>query len=169
MQSARMSHIFASQRTLNYTQHLRQRVQQGQTRLRCWSAACSSGEEAYTLAMVAADCLDLTKLDFRILATDINTEVLQRCRQAVYSDKNTKRTRHSDNDFPRSTTIRRDGKSFRLAHTVTVRRLNLAQPPFPMRGPFDLIFCRNVMIYFDNSVHSRLLQEMSRLLAPAAC
>jgi chemotaxis protein methyltransferase CheR len=140
---------------------------QGQRRFRLWSAACSTGEEPYSLAMVIREALPFPDVDARILATDISTEALQRCNLATY-----------DNDRlgPVPADLRhrwfdeqRDGRwavKRTLRDMVVFRRMNLSQPPFPMSGPLDAIFCRNVMIYFDDSVRMGLLDQAHRLLKP---
>ncbi len=141
----------------------------GQTRFRLWCAASSTGEEPYTLAMVLAEAFAASpSVDWRILATDISTRVLQTAESGVYSAGRVK-------GIP-SLLL---GKYFRksgfgeeaayqalpvLRDRIAFRRLNLSQPPFPMKGPLDAIFCRNVMIYFDNPVRQRLLSDCHRLL-----
>jgi chemotaxis protein methyltransferase CheR len=143
---------------------------QGQTRFRFWSAASSSGEEPYTLAMVLKECGLPPACDLRILATDISTRVLQAAAQGRYPAAKTQ-------SIPPDLLSRyfrsvpgEDGPEYavrdELKSILTFARLNLAFPPFPMRGPMDVIFCRNVMIYFDNAVRERLLAEFYRLLKP---
>ncbi len=143
---------------------------QGQRRFRFWSAACSTGEEPYTMAITLREALGDSDVDQKILATDISTKVLKRCLEGRYSQDNIKpvdtalRSRYFD-------TAKQDGKTYftvreTLRRLVVFRRLNLSTPPFPMQGPMDAIFCRNVMIYFDNAVRLRLLNEFQRLLKP---
>lgn len=137
----------------------------GQKRFRFWSAASSSGEEPYSLAMALAD--PLGGADWRILATDISTRVLSHASAATYPAHQLRTipaplasrlvVRNADGGF----TIRPE-----LAEHVVFKRLNLAQPPFPMQGPIDLVLCRNVMIYFDREVRQRLVSEIERLLKP---
>jgi len=142
----------------------------GQRRFRLWSAACSSGEEPYSLAMTMREAFPENGVDARILATDISTRVLERSLPGCYrADKvepvpPEKRDRYFERQGRGEETVFqvREG----LRKPVLFRRLNLSQPPFPMRGPLDVIFCRNVMIYFDNLVRKRLLDEMYRLLKP---
>lgn len=144
--------------------------QSGQTRFRVWSAASSTGEEPYTIAMVMDDVLGDKGNNVRILATDISTRVLEKCREAVYEREKVQtipaklRDRYFDKagDHGASTFQVKDA----LKQMILFKRLNLSTPPFPMKGPLDLIFCRNVMIYFDNRVRSALLDEMYRLLKP---
>lgn len=142
----------------------------GQRRFRFWSAASSTGEEPYTLAMTLADLGADGGMDARILATDISTRVLREAQRGIYpaaraaSVPADRLSRH----FLRV----RDGETeafearASLREMVVFRRLNLALPPFPMKGPMDVILCRNVMIYFDARVRERLVAEFHRLLKP---
>jgi chemotaxis protein methyltransferase CheR len=143
---------------------------EGQRAFRFWSAGSSTGEEAYSIAMTVLEALDGVRCETRILATDISTRVLEEARAGSYDSSRMK-------DVPRPLQLRYfepDGDSQDrclrakpvLRKTIVFRRLNLASPPFPMRGPFDAVFCRNVMIYFDDAVRRRLLGEVYRLLRP---
>jgi len=142
----------------------------GQRRFRFWSAACSSGEEPYSLAMVVREALPHPDVDARILATDISTTVLDACEQAHYEERRMapvpldlrRRWFDSHGRGDDRTWEAKDG----LRDMVVVRRMNLSAPPFPMTGPLDAILCRNVMIYFDDAVRVRLLAEAYRLLRP---
>ncbi len=148
----------------------KQWLDQGQKVFRFWSAASSTGEEPYTLAMVIKETLGDRKVDLKILGTDINTKVLQVCRNGVYKKEKMAsvppvlRDRYADYrivDGDYSYVIKPE-----LKQLVSFCRLNLSKPPFPMSGPFDIVFCRNVMIYFDNDVRKRLLDELYRLIKP---
>ncbi len=142
----------------------------GQKRFRIWSAASSTGEEPYSIAMTVLEALGSRGMDVRVLATDISTRVLESCLCGEYEAgkldtvPETYRSRYFE--------VLRDGSATRfrvremLKNLVVFRRLNLSEPPFPMRGPLDVVFCRNVMIYFDNCVRGRLLDEVYRLLKP---
>jgi chemotaxis protein methyltransferase CheR len=153
---------FAAETVANWLKH-------GQRRFRVWSAASSTGEEPFTLAMVLDQEFEkshVAGIDFAMLATDISTKVLDRCRKAVYAE------RALDPIPPdlRKRYFTRCGEAWqvvdRLRAMITFNRLNLNQPPFPMKGPFDIVFCRNVMIYFDDTVRRRLITEIHRLLRP---
>jgi chemotaxis protein methyltransferase CheR len=145
----------------------------GQRRFRMWSAASSTGEEPYTIALTLAETsrdIGMTP-DVRLLATDISTRVLSVASEGVYDEERiaplskTQRSTYFD---------RLDGGSGRgqriyrvrpvLREIITFKRLNLSTPPFPMSGPLDIVFCRNVMIYFDNRVRQALVAEIERLL-----
>ena len=144
----------------------------GVREFKVWSAACSSGEEPYTIAMVLADVLGETKTPFRILATDISTRILQRAKQGAYPEEIVSKIPgiYRGAWMTRITRRNDDLQVFRvkdeLKEHISFARLNLSKPPFPMQGPFEFIFCRNVMIYFDNAVRQRLVAEMERLLRP---
>ena len=154
-------------------QAVSERLGAGQPRLRVWSAACSSGEEPYCIAITLLDAVQKAKcrgIDVKVLATDISTRILKAGRRGCYElqkiEPVPKRVRQRY--FTRFRAGNTEGYEVvdALKRVVAFRQLNLSQPPFPMRGPFDVVFCRNVMIYFDNEVRARLLREIERLLAP---
>jgi len=149
---------------------LRQWRGAGQRRFRIWSAACATGEEPYSIAMTMAQVCDDPSLDWRILATDISTRALQHARRGRYHARamrsvgRQERLRYFLVDKeadPPCWSIRPE-----IAARVVFARLNLAVPPFPMRGPFDVIFCRNVMIYLDPEVRRALVSALEHLLCP---
>jgi len=145
-------------------------IAQGQRRFRLWSCASSTGEEPYSMAIVLAEAGRRTELDARILATDISTRVLARAAEGRYDAERVEPV--SEELRRRYLVQRRNGTedtyqvSPHLRRLVSYHRLNLSKPPFPMRGPMDIVFCRNVMIYFDNAVRQRMLAEIHRLLRP---
>lgn len=139
-------------------------------KIRIWSAGCSSGEEPYTLAIVIRETFpDIAKMDVRILATDISTKVLGTAKEAVYGQdvlrdvppelvgKYFTCTRTKS---PRTYKVNNDVKSM-----IRLAKLNLMEP-WPMKGPFDAIFCRNVMIYFDKPTQQELVRRYFELLEP---
>jgi chemotaxis protein methyltransferase CheR len=139
-------------------------------RFRIWSAACSTGEEPYTIAMTVHEAMpDLRGWDLRILATDLDSDVLGRASRGVYLEDrlrtlNAERRRRFFTHAP-------DAKEPSLAVTpglrqlITFKQLNLMHP-FPMKGPFDVIVCRNVLIYFDKDTQRDLVGRMARLQRP---
>jgi chemotaxis protein methyltransferase CheR len=152
---------------------LERHVAAGGGRFRIWSAACSTGEEPYTMAMTALGVRGVEALDLKILATDIAVETLRQAARGVYVARRLEPVpealrkrwfvRHRDpGDAP--------GDAFEasaaLKALVTFRRLNLAEPPFPMQGPLDVVFCRNVLIYFDQPTRQRLVSAVEGLLRP---
>lgn len=125
-------------------------------RLRLWSAGCSSGEEPYSIAMTLLGlCPDAARLDIRILATDIDPAILARARAGRYPAETLEplTTAQRERYFDRVD----DGWQVRPALTelITFRELNLAAE-WPVKGPFQVIFCRNVAIYFDRDVQERI-------------
>jgi chemotaxis protein methyltransferase CheR len=145
----------------------------GQRRVRLWSAASSTGEEAYTMAMTVLGVPGAAELDVKILATDIAVETLRQAQSGVYTADRVDPvppalrsrwfTRKEDPRDPDATlyTVRDE-----LKRMVVFRPLNLAMPPFPMAGPLDVVFCRNVLIYFDQPTRQRLLPAIEGLLRP---
>ncbi|MDB5103448.1 MAG: methyltransferase, CheR-type [Fibrobacteres bacterium] len=142
-------------------------VRAGQKRFRFWSAASSSGEEPYTLAMTLSECGLTSATDTRILATDLSTRILAAAREGVYASAKLASlpSGYASRYFAPAgggTMAVRDS----LRDMVAFSRLNLAFPPFPMKGPLDIILVRNVMIYFDNDVRKKLIDDCHRLLKP---
>ncbi|MCH8151764.1 MAG: protein-glutamate O-methyltransferase CheR [Planctomycetes bacterium] len=137
-------------------------------RIRIWSAACSTGPEPYSLAIHAIDHLpDLDTWDFKILATDLSNSAIQDARRAVYPFK---MVEDLDRGLLKRHFLRGRGKQAEMVRVaphvrclVTVGRLNLMDS-WPIRGPFDVIFCRNVMIYFDKPTRQRLVVRLYDLL-----
>lgn len=140
-------------------------------RIRIWSAGCSTGEEPYSLAMVLAEALEKHHgpADALILATDLSPAALQKARDGVYSaqrlqDISAERRRRW---FQRGSGVH-EGECRvhpRLCELVRVRPLNLLED-WPMRGSFDAILCRNVVIYFDAPTKQRLFARFAAVLQP---
>ncbi len=147
---------------------LRNGLQRGERRFRFWSAASSSGEEPYSIAITAAMAIGAEPVDVKILATDISTRALRAAHRGAYSEPAVApMSRYQRSHFLRRETAP-DAEPWRvrdeIRRLVTLRRLNLSAPPFPFDGPLDVVFCRNVMIYFDTRVRQGLLREIERLL-----
>ncbi|MBF0495940.1 MAG: protein-glutamate O-methyltransferase [Deltaproteobacteria bacterium] len=131
--------------------------------LRLWSAGCSTGEEPYSIAMTVLDALpDRTCWDIKILATDVSTQVLNKAQTGLYEKD---RITGIPPNMLRTYFQRGNGQwqgYFRVKDTlqniITFRYLNLMKP-FPFNRPFDVIFCRNVMIYFDRSTQETLVNK----------
>ena len=140
-----------------------------QMRLRIWSAGCSSGQEPYTIAMTLVRAVaDLASIDARILATDIDTEILGRAERGIYAAPDLAAIPHSLRDvfFEPAT-----GQPNQFRAQAALRALTAFRPlnlhgAWPMKGPFDIIFCRNVVIYFDKATQARLFDRFAGILAP---
>ncbi len=139
--------------------------------VRLWSAACSTGEEAYTLAMVVNEFSDdAREIDYRILATDISTRVLEKATTAIYDEQAVEPV---PPQLKRKYLLRSKDESKRLYRVtpglrqrVAFRRLNLMDGDFGLRREMDIIFCRNVIIYFDRRTQEKLLNSICRCLSP---
>jgi len=143
----------------------------GPRRIRIWSAGCSSGEEPYTLAMVLRESITAgAGWDAKILATDISTKVLHVAYVGLYEESKVApvppKMRFAN--FTKEETDR--GVFYRvkpeLKKMVAFRRLNLASETYPFTGKFDVIFCRNVMIYFDRPTQESLVNRLHQYLHP---
>jgi chemotaxis protein methyltransferase CheR len=143
----------------------------GHKRFRLWSAACSIGAEPYTMAMVMQDFIEKTSgMDYRILATDLSTDVLQAARRGVYP---------RDMIQPVSPEMRRKYVMVskdaargevrvhpRLRATVGFARMNLMDNAYKVGEPMHMIFCRNVLIYFDKPTQAKVLTRLCDCLLP---
>lgn len=135
-------------------------------RLRIWSAACSSGQEPYSILMTARDTPALAGWTVDMLATDLSQEMLDRARAGEYTQLEVNR------GLPATTLVRhfrRHGLHWRidpaLAAQVQFRQLNLVRP-FPPLGRFDVVFLRNVLIYFDLATKRDILHRVRQVMAP---
>jgi chemotaxis protein methyltransferase CheR len=136
-----------------------------------WSAGCSTGEEPYTLAMVLNEFADGHRgCDFTILATDISTRVLEKARLAVYDEEAVSpvppelKKKYLLRSKDRTRSLYRVRPELR--EHVRFRHLNLMDGDFGFREQMDIIFCRNVIIYFDKPTQERLLNGFCRHLSP---
>ena len=136
-----------------------------------WSAGCSTGEEPYTLAMVLSEfAYQHPALRFSIIATDISTKVLDRARDGIYDEDriaavpDALKQRYVLRSKDRGRNLVRIVPELRAA--VQFKRLNLMEESFSFSGPLDIIFCRNVIIYFDRSTQEQLISRFCRVLKP---
>jgi chemotaxis protein methyltransferase CheR len=139
-------------------------------RVRIWSAGCSTGEEPYSIAMTVLETVpDIDRWDIRILATDLDSDVVEKARRGVYTAErvNTLTPERRERFFEPYPDAKEPSYQVRpeLTRLLTVKQLNLMHP-FPMKGPFDVMFCRNVVIYFDKDTQRDLVARMSRLQRP---
>ncbi len=140
----------------------------GKKRYRIWSAGCSAGMEAYTIAITACESLPRidTAFDFKILATDIDTNMIKRGSEGIYSgadlepvpaelkERYLKKVSGSQDDYILDKKLR---------DMVSFKQLNLLEN-WPMKGPFDVVFCRNVVIYFNKETQRELFAKMSKMI-----
>jgi chemotaxis protein methyltransferase CheR len=135
---------------------------------RVWSAGCSTGEEPYSIAMTLADTLHAS--NYHIVASDLDTQVLATARHAVYPLGSVLKLPESrQKRFFLRGTGRNDGRARvrpEIASHVEFARVNLMDSELGVEPPFDAIFCRNVMIYFDKPTQRRLIERYARMLSP---
>ncbi len=151
-------------------EHVQSRKSRQQIQL--WCSASSTGEEPYSMAMTMVDVFRSFSPPVHILATDVDTKVLATAEQGVYSME---RVEKMSQDKLKRFFLRGSGRHSgsarvrqELRNMITFRQLNLLDDAWPVRGPFDAIFCRNVMIYFDKPTQYRILQKFAPLMAPDA-
>lgn len=151
---------------------LQEQVRQGTpARMRFWSAGCSTGEEPYSLAMTVREALpSLANWDLRILASDIDTSVLQAAERGIYTAD---RLDGVSDAQQRRHFLRGRGQwegtyqvKPELQQIITFRRINLNEEPWPIRTRFHVIFCRNVVIYFNRETQRRLFERFADALEP---
>ena len=137
--------------------------------VRVWSAGASTGEEPYSIAMTLLETLG-DRADIQVLATDIDTEALDRARLGVYPLAQVNKIEESRRRrfFQRGSGSRAGFARIRPEVSARVRfeTLNLVAPGWRVEPPFDAIFCRNVMIYFDRDTQARILSRFAPLLKP---
>ena len=145
----------------------------GERKIRIWSAACSTGEEPYSLAITVLEhfgSLPRSGWDIRILASDIDTDVISHATQGVYPED--KACEIPPDLLARYFIHTREGSESRyeatadLKQLITFRRINFMDSPWPVHTGFDVIFCRNVMIYFDEATQDRLVARFADQLLP---
>ena len=141
----------------------------GKNKLSIWSAGCSSGEEPYTISMVMKEFSAYNRLiDFNILATDISDSVLQHAVTGIYAEE---KTRIIPFDYKKKYLLKgKNGYSNKvrmspeLRSKIDFRKYNLLTTDYTPLGKFDIIFCRNVLIYFERDIQHRLLNQFCKSL-----
>lgn len=152
--------------------YVKDKVALGQTRFRAWSAGCSSGEEAYTMAIVMNEALkDCPGRDLLILATDVSSRMIEAAESGLFKKDRLKGVPGflRPGYFSREAGTGKTGEMYlvrpELKRMIRFRRHNL-NGRWPMKGPFDIIFCRNVMIYFDKATQESLVDRFQGILVP---
>ena len=143
------------------------KVRAQRKQIRIWSAACSSGQEPYTLAMMLAEQKGaLADWSFEILATDLSTDILEKAQAGLYSQFEVQR------GLPIQLLVKyfkQQGDRWQidagLRSRVRFKQFNLLDDPSSLGG-FDVIFCRNVLIYFDQTTKGQVLERLARVLTP---
>lgn len=147
-------------------------VSKNKTNLKIWSSACSSGEEVYSIAMTLEEYTELnaTHLNYHVVGSDISTNVLQKAYEAVYDEERAKDVpaplmkkyflRSKDRNDPKVRVIKK------LRDKVRFERFNLVKNIYPKEGTYDIIFCRNVIIYFDKQTQNKIVNNLADCLRP---
>ncbi|AHH02991.1 Chemotaxis protein methyltransferase [Borrelia nietonii YOR] len=140
---------------------------QSEEEIRIWSAGCSSGEEAYTIAMILNEYIDNNKIHckVKILATDISITVLNEAKRGIYPEDRVKTLpKHLKSKYLNKLTSNKFEVKDILKKRIQFKKLNLMNEFFPFKKKFDLIFCRNVMIYFDEKTRNKLAEKFNQHL-----
>jgi chemotaxis protein methyltransferase CheR len=145
-------------------------AKRGDGRFRAWSAGCSTGEEPYTMAaVIRREMPNGLRPDIRILATDIDTDVLAKAARGIYPVSALDNVPRTYRAYFEPAGDGRNAQnvvaSEAIRSLIAFRHLNLIEP-WPFRGSFDAIFCRNVMIYFDNATKTELIDRFIQHLKP---
>lgn len=137
--------------------------------LRIWSAGCSSGEEPTTIAMIINDYFGREKMwwDTKILATDISDRVLEKARKGEYSNEQlASLPTNWKNVYFEKINNKNSILNNKIRNEIIYRKFNLMDDIFPFKKKFHVIFCRNVMIYFDNKTKTELVNKFYELTEP---
>ena len=168
-----LTHFYRESNHFDYmtTHSIPALLKTGSSHLNIWSAGCSSGEEAYTLSIVLEEYkknnLDKS-FDYSIFATDISTKVLQKAKEAIYSLDSVKKLPAGVadkyfvpyNDSGKSLVKAKD----EICQKIRFERLNLMEEDFCLENTMHIIFCRNVLMYFDKTTQERVIQKFMKYL-----
>jgi chemotaxis protein methyltransferase CheR len=146
----------------------------GENKLRVWHAGCSTGEEPYTMAMVLADAFgsNIDHWDIRLLASDIDTKVLDHASAGIYDLERFEQVpeHYRKKCFLKGSGAKSNSVKIKshLQDVITFKQINLLETPWPINPSvkFDIIFCRNVVIYFDKATQRKLFKRYHALLKP---
>ncbi|MBI1395797.1 MAG: chemotaxis protein CheR [Betaproteobacteria bacterium] len=138
--------------------------------LSIWCCAASTGEEPYSIAMTCVETFGRFDVPVRIVASDLDTNVLEKAREGVYPEE---RLDKMDAERRQRFFMRGKGRQAgfvrvrpELTRLIEFRQVNLLSAPLPLQGPYDVIFCRNVLIYFDKATQADVVRRLAHLLRP---
>jgi len=147
------------------SEHLAQLVGAGQTRIRIWSAACAAGQEPYSMAILLAHQLGTRKdIDAKVLATDIDRTTLAAAERGRYTPEDLGKLPRFARPYVRSELEGTSTVTEIPRQYVSFKYHNLVSDEWPMRGPFDAIFCRNVLIYLSRADQAAVIARLAALL-----
>ncbi|MGM0470831.1 MAG: CheR family methyltransferase [Bacillota bacterium] len=160
-----VTHFFREKHHLEFleTEVFPEIKQSNNKKIRGWSAGCSSGEEPYSLAIKSAENFNLNNWDIKILATDINTEVLKLASQGIYRQQRVDKVPHrllkkyfllGEGDNQGLFKVKKE-----LRDLIYFKRSNLNQANYPIKSQLDFIFCRNVFIYFQEQTRQQIINK----------
>ena len=171
--STNLTSFFRERQHFEYLQNnllprlVEKKSKQNNYRLRAWSAGCSSGEEPYTIAITLLDTIQRGRWDIKVLATDISTRILEKAKAGIYPAERIEPVPVQQRNKYMVAKKCGSQKQFEVAdclrEIIVFRYLNLMEE-WPMTGPLDFIFCRNVMIYFDKQTQAMLVNRFYKLL-----
>jgi chemotaxis protein methyltransferase CheR len=145
-------------------------TRRGVRSIRAWSAACSTGAEPYTMAMLLNEYAEQENLDYTILATDLSTEVLRTAHLGIYPEELVDPVPSELRKKYVMRAVQKDRNEVRivpkLRSKIAFGRLNLMDDKYAIGDPVHLIFCRNVMIYFDKTTQQAVLSRLCECLLP---
>lgn len=165
-----VTHFFREDYHFEFLKH-RYLPKLGSKAIRIWSAGCSTGEEPYSIAIVMEEFTSGRDMSYKILASDINTEVLKTAYQGIYSSKQIEKVPYKLlKKYFKTGTGENEGlfkvKDI-LKANLFLKKINLNDvKKYPIEKPLDIIFCRNVFIYFDNQTREKILGAFHRFLKP---
>lgn len=153
------------------TEHIKERRKNHQD-IRIWCCAASTGEEPYSIAITVARAFNSLRPPVHILATDVDTNVLTTAQQGIYP---LERLKGLPKDILKEFFLKGTGRHAgsarvrpELRNMITFRPLNLLESGWPIKGPFDTLFCRNVMIYFDKPTQYKIIKKFTPFMTPDA-
>ncbi|MFP4662122.1 MAG: CheR family methyltransferase [Halanaerobiales bacterium] len=155
-------HFQFIQEKIDFILNLNRRIERNKE-IRVWSAGCSTGEEPYTIAMILKEALP-PDMNIKILATDISSEVIDRAQRGVYPPDEEGISEYYINKYFNKEPDGLHAKKV-IKNLITFRTFNLMSE-FPFKNKFDIIFCRNVMIYFDTAVQEKMIKKYYQFLVP---